>query len=59
MASASYPLFTITQVIVLESSAQKKFREMKDAQRDYYAGMAPTIVNSTLYSDCINAQIKV
>lgn len=47
------------EVLTLESPAQRKAREDREAMGLYWAGMAPTIKNPQAYADFITAQIKV
>lgn len=46
-------------MLLLESPAQKKAREDKEAMGGYWAGIAPTVVNTQVYTDFILSQIKV
>jgi transformation/transcription domain-associated protein len=46
-------------VLSFESPAQKKAREDHEAMGQVWAGMAPTVRNVTIYTDLLNAQIKV
>ncbi|KAF9222005.1 FAT-domain-containing protein [Gyrodon lividus] len=47
------------EVLALESPAQRKAREDREAMGAYWAGMAPSIKNPQAYADFINAQIKM
>ncbi|KAH7909445.1 hypothetical protein BJ138DRAFT_1066999 [Hygrophoropsis aurantiaca] len=47
------------EVLALESPAQKKAREDREAMGGYWAGMTPTIQNPHTYTDFITAQIKM
>jgi transformation/transcription domain-associated protein len=47
------------EVLALEAPAQKQAREDYEAMGGIWAGMAPSIKNSSAYSDFIHTQIKV
>ncbi|KAF8076441.1 hypothetical protein FPV67DRAFT_1558921 [Lyophyllum atratum] len=47
------------EVLALESSAQKQAREDYEAMGNIWSGMAPTIKNTSAYTDFIHCQIKV
>lgn len=47
------------EVIMVQSSAQRKAREDYEAMGSFWSGVAPTVKNLPIYTDLIIAQVKV